>query len=245
MGMPVRQELQGQARSRIRQPFGHPTGVAMNTETELDRLRQVMIEQHLKARGIRDTSVLSAMQRVPRESFCSATSLAEAYADRALPIHCGQTISQPYMVAVMTECLELSGQERVLEIGTGSGYQTAVLAELAGHVFTVERHDQLAGIAAERLVTQGYTNFGVKVGDGTLGWPEHAPFDRILITAATRECPPALFDQLVETGILVGPFGAGDFQVLQVIRKLQGRADWRAVTGCRFVPLIGEQGEPG
>jgi protein-L-isoaspartate(D-aspartate) O-methyltransferase len=216
----------------------------MESATELDRVRQIMIERHLKPRGIRDPAVLAAMARVPRQRFVASSSLAEAYADRALPIDCGQTISQPYMVAVMSESLELTGDERVLEIGTGSGYQTAVLAELAGHVFSIERHERLSKQAGERLRALGYTNFSLRVSDGTLGWLEQAPFDRIMVTAATRECPGSLFDQLREGGLLVGPFGAGDCQSLQAIRKTAGRALTQVVTGCRFVPLIGAEGEP-
>ena len=144
----------------------------------------------------------------------------------------------------MSESLELTGGQRVLEIGTGSGYQTAVLAELAGHVFSVERHERLSQQAGERLQALGYTNYSLHVGDGTVGWPEQAPFDRIMVTAATRECPPSLLAQLREGGLLVGPFGAGDCQSLQAIRKTGGRAVTRVVTGCRFVPLIGAEGEP-
>lgn len=217
----------------------------MDPATELDRVRRKMIDRHLKPRDIRDSAVLAAMGRVPREDFVSTSSLAEAYADRALPIDCGQTISQPYMVAVMTESLEVTRDDRVLEIGTGSGYQTAVLAELAAQVYSVERHAWLSQRAAERLRTLGYANCTLHVGDGTVGWPEQAPFDRIMVTAATAKCPPSLFGQLSEGGILVGPFGAGDYQTLEVIRKVGGEPYSRAVTGCRFVPLIGTEGEPG
>jgi len=217
----------------------------MDPATELDRVRQTMIDRHLKPRDIRDSAVLSVMERVPREHFVATSSLAEAYADRALPIDCGQTISQPYMVAVMTESLDLTGDDRVLEIGTGSGYQTAVLAELAAHVYSVERHAPLSQRAAERLRAMGYTNCTLHVGDGTVGWAAQAPFDRILVTAATQKCPPSLFEQLREGGVLVGPFGAGDYQTLQVIRKVGGEPYSQAVTGCRFVPLIGAEGERG
>jgi protein-L-isoaspartate(D-aspartate) O-methyltransferase len=217
----------------------------MQPPTELDRVRRRMVERDLKSRGIRDSAVLAAMERVPRENFVFATSLAEAYADRALPINCGQTISQPYMVAVMTESLDLRGVERVLEIGTGSGYQTAILAELADHVYSVERHERLSKQAQQRLSAAGFTNCTLRVGDGTLGWPEEAPFDRILVTAATRRCPPPLLEQLVEGGLLVGPFGPSDYQTLQVIRKVEGEPHAVMGTGCRFVPLIGAAGENG
>jgi protein-L-isoaspartate(D-aspartate) O-methyltransferase len=216
----------------------------MESVTELDRVRRTMIERHLQPRGIHSSSVLAAMERVPRERFASSSSLAEAYADRALPIDCGQTISQPYMVAVMTECLELTGTQRVLEIGTGSGYQTAILAELAAHVYSLERHARLSQQADERLRELGYKNCTLRVGDGTLGWPEAAPFDRIMVTAASRECPRPLFEQLAEGGILTGPFGGGEYQVLQVTRKISGRPKSKDITGCRFVPLIGAEGEP-
>lgn len=215
----------------------------MQSSTERERVRRIMVERHLKPRDICNPAVLAAMERVPRERFASAVSLEEAYADRALPIDCGQTISQPYMVAVMTESLDLDSDDRVLEIGTGSGYQTAVLAELAARVYSVERHERLSQQAGQRLAALGYRNCTLRVGDGTLGWPDEAPFDRVIVTAATRECPPPLFEQLREGGVLVGPFGSGDYQTLQIIRKISGRPRRNDVTGCRFVPLIGAEGE--
>ena len=157
----------------------------------------------LVARGIRSTRVLAAMDRIPRERFVPAAARRLAYVDRALPIGSSQTISQPYIVALMTEALSLSGCETVLEIGTGSGYQTAILAELAAEVVSVERHGELSREAAAILVEFGYTNITLVDGDGTLGWPERAPYDRIIVTAAAGHIPPALEEQLADGGILV------------------------------------------
>lgn len=199
-----------------------------------------MLSEQLMARGIRDRRVLEAMGRVPREQFMSPELEADAYSDRALPIECEQTISQPFMVALMTEALGLSGTERVLEIGTGSGYQAAVLAELAQSVVTVERHPELSATAAARLARLGYGNVHLVVGDGTQGWPEEAPYDRVIVTAATRRCPQPLFDQLAEGGLLVIPLGDDEGQVLHRIRKSHGQPTSQALTGCRFVPLIAD-----
>lgn len=205
---------------------------------EIDFARERMIERDLRRRGIRDERVLAAMRRVPRERFVLPEFVDDAFADEALPIDCEQTISQPYMVALMTEALELAGQERVLEIGTGSGYQTAILAELAGDVVSIERHQPLSKRARETLDQLGYKNIRLYVGDGALGRAELAPFDRILITAAARRCPPDLFEQLAEGGILVGPFGPPESQSLDLIRKSGGRPRVQSLTTCRFVPLI-------
>src|SRR5688500_9575605 len=182
--------------------------------------RHAMIERQLRPRGIRDERVLRALGRIPRERFIPAELAGDAYADGALPIDCEQTISQPVIVALMTEALQLTGQEKVLEIGTGSGYQTALLAELAAEVFTIERHADLSRQAQERLQTLGYKNIHTRIGDGSLGWPEEAPFDRILVTAAAPDCPPALWDQLAEGGILVGPFGPPAEQNLWEMHKI-------------------------
>jgi protein-L-isoaspartate(D-aspartate) O-methyltransferase len=200
--------------------------------------RREMVEYQLRQRGVRDKRVLDAMSRVPREAFVPAALADEAYRDGALPIDCEQTISQPIIVALMTEALQLSGHERVLEIGTGSGYQAAILAELAAEVYSIERHAELGRQAAERLQALGYRNVYLKVGDGTLGWPEAAPFDRIILTAATTECPPALWEQLAEGGVLVGPFGSPAEQTLYETHKIGGKAQSRILTGCRFVPLV-------
>lgn len=206
--------------------------------------RRRMVHRDLETRGIRSPRVLEAMSRVPRERFVSPEFLDEAYADEALPIDCQQTISQPYMVAKMTEALELAGGEKVLEIGTGSGYQTAVLAEMGCRVVSMERHAALHQSAKERLAALGYGDVELLVGDGSLGCPQQAPFDRILVTAAAAEVPPALFDQLAEGGILVGPFGGPREQVLQAIRKVRGEAVVADLTACRFVPLVQDGPQP-
>ncbi|MCC7085352.1 MAG: protein-L-isoaspartate(D-aspartate) O-methyltransferase [Pirellulales bacterium] len=204
-----------------------------------DRLK--MLADQLERRGIRNPRVLRAMLSVPRERFVPAGELVDAYADRALNIDCGQTISQPYMVALMTESLELAGRESVLEIGTGSGYQTAVLCELAGCVTSVERHAELS-IAADRMLQSlGYKNYQLIVADGTYGWPEAAPYDRIICTAAAQRMPPLLFDQLSEGGILVIPLGASEAQSLEAVRKVNGQPRSHKLTGCRFVPLVGSE----
>jgi protein-L-isoaspartate(D-aspartate) O-methyltransferase len=199
-----------------------------------------MVERDLRRRGIQSEKVLDAMRRVPRERFVLPAFLDEAFADAALPIDCDQTISQPYMVALMTEALELTGTEKVLEIGAGSGYQTAVLAELAGEVVSIERHQQLFEKASRILAELGYRNVTLFAGDGSLGRPDLAPFDRILVTAAAKRCPPALFDQLAEGGILVGPFGGPEAQTLEAIRKQEGKPHVQSLTSCRFVPLVGD-----
>jgi protein-L-isoaspartate(D-aspartate) O-methyltransferase len=187
---------------------------------------------------VKDSRVLAAMGRVPREAFVPSDQASAAYCDSALPIDCEQTISQPVIVALMTEALQLSGSERVLEIGTGSGYQTAVLAELAAAVFSIERHGELSRQAGERLAQLGYQNVALRVGDGNLGWPEEAPFDRVLVTAGAAECPPALWQQLAEGGVLVGPFGPAADQCLYELRKIGGQPQSKVLTGCRFVPLL-------
>jgi len=203
-----------------------------------------MLRKQLRGRGIRDRRVLGAMAKVPRERFVPEDGRSDAYSDRALAIGWGQTISQPYIVALMTEALELSGTEKVLEIGTGSGYQTAILAELAGQVISVERCPELSAGAATVLAGLGYAGLALKLGDGSLGWPGEAPFDRIIVTAAAAECPSSLFGQLQEGGILVIPVGPQDYQTLQAIRKVDGSPQPRTLSPCRFVPLLGAQGWP-
>ncbi len=199
-----------------------------------------MVVEQLAERGIRDARVLAAMERVPRERFIDAGQADQAYADRALSIDCGQTISQPYIVGLMTEALSLQGTEKVLEIGTGSGYQTAVLAELAAHVVTIERHGDLSRRAQVVLAELGYHNVTFLVGDGNQGWPALAPYDRIIVTAAAADVPPALVEQLAESGILVIPLGDREGQVLEAVRKVNGRMQASALSGCRFVPLVGQ-----
>ena len=200
--------------------------------------RRQMVAQQLRARGIRDERVLGAMNQVPREAFVSENDRAFAYEDRALAIACEQTISQPYIVALMTAVLELNGAQRVLEIGTGSGYQAAVLAELGVEVFTIERHPQLAAEAQAVLAQLGYDRVRVKCADGTHGWPEEAPFDRIIITAGGSSLPPRVWEHLREGGILVAPLGDSGEQTLMQIRKLGNQPVAQALVGCRFVPLI-------
>jgi protein-L-isoaspartate(D-aspartate) O-methyltransferase len=206
--------------------------------SDLAAARRAMIDGQLRSRGITDERVLTAIERVPRELFVPAELAAEAYSDNALPIDCQQTISQPIIVAMMTQALQLAGRERVLEIGTGSGYQTAILAELAAVVFSVERHADLSRHASERLRQLGYRNVELCVGDGALGWPDHAPFDRIIVTAGAERCPPPLWEQLAEGGVLVGPFGPHWEQALYEIHKVGGRPESRFLTACRFVPLV-------
>ena len=196
----------------------------------------------LRKNGIQDERVLTAMGEIPREHFIDASLRAQAYADSALPILLGQTISQPMMVAVMTQALKLRGHERVLEIGTGSGYQTAILACLAGHVSSVERHQQLSYQAAIRLLQVGAYNASLYVGDGSLGWPDAAPYDRILVTAAAPAVPSLLLNQLVTWGMLVVPVGSHERQDLIVVHRAPWGPEQYSLGSCVFVPLIGQQG---
>jgi protein-L-isoaspartate(D-aspartate) O-methyltransferase len=208
-------------------------------EAPLTQARQQMVERQLKGRGITDARVLQAMGKVPRHSFVGPTLRAEAYADGALPIGEGQTISQPYIVALMTQLLELKGPERVLEVGTGSGYQAAVLAEVARRVYTIEILPVLAKTAAAHLASLGYRNVEVRAGDGYRGWPEAAPFDAIIVTAGATHIPAPLIEQLREGGRLVIPVGASSAtQELLQGRKEQGRLVTRIVGPVRFVPLV-------
>ncbi len=211
---------------------------------DLEAAREQMLRKQLQRRGIHHQGVLAAMAKVPRERFIAPELRDEAYADRALAIDCSQTISQPYIVGLMTQALELSGPQKVLEIGTGSGYQTAILAELARQVVSVERHAVLSQQAGRILSELGYRNVTLVTGDGTLGCPDHSPFDRIIVTAAAAEYPLTLFDQLEEGGILVIPLGGRDYQTLQAIRKLAGRPQAMNLSACRFVPLVGAYGWP-
>lgn len=203
------------------------------------------IVRQLREKGIRDARVLDAIGRVPRPRFVPPEVRDQALADRAVMIGCDQTISQPFIVAVMTVELSLTGVERVLEIGTGSGYQTAILARLAREVFTVERHPTLSLRARGILDGLGLDNIRYLVGDGTLGWPEAAPFDRALITAAAPKLPGPVFDQLAEGGLLVLPLGDEESQKITVVRKREGRPIFREGLACRFVPLIGREGWAG
>jgi protein-L-isoaspartate(D-aspartate) O-methyltransferase len=206
--------------------------------------RQLMVQRQLRGRDVEDPRVLAAMETVPRELFVPPDLRRRAYDDAALPIGSGQTISQPYMVARICEALALSGRERVLGVGTGSGYQAAVLAELAGEVHTIERVPELAEQARANLAAAGYEHVHVHVGDGTLGLPEHAPFSAIAVAAAAPRVPEALYDQLEPRGRLVVPVGRRRGQELQlVIRSPEGPAVVRSVP-CRFVPLVGAEGFP-
>jgi protein-L-isoaspartate(D-aspartate) O-methyltransferase len=214
----------------------------MESIVDFKELREFMVRTQLIPRGIKDERVLNAMRKVPRHLFVDESIQYRAYDDMALSIGEGQTISQPYMVAVMTELLELRGDEKVLEIGTGSGYQAAILAELAKEVYTIERVALLAKRAEERFHSIGYINIHVKVGDGTLGWPEESPFERIMITAGTPKIPEPLIEQLSEEGILIGPVGDRFSQQLLEVRKSKGKLLEEYHTPCVFVPLMGEYG---
>ena len=209
---------------------------------ELQTVREEMVTQQLEARGIHNSKVLEAFARVPRHRFVDEALQSRAYGDHALPIGGGQTISQPYMVALMTEALSLSGGEKILEIGTGSGYQTAILAEFTPRLFSIERDPEISRMAAQRLASLGYTNVILKTGDGTLGWPEHAPFDRILVTAGAPGVPASLLEQLGDPGRLVLPVGDRELQTLEVIDKVNGKTARRKLVECAFVPLLGQEG---
>ncbi len=214
------------------------------TEKDLYRIaREKMVEKQIKARGIKDERVLKAMLKVPRHLFVDPSLIDQAYADHPLPIGNGQTISQPYIVALMTEALELKGKERVLEIGTGSGYQTAILAELALWVYTIEKYPQLLERARQILVDKlGYKNISFKLGDGTLGWEEAAPFDAIIVTAAGPDIPQPLVDQLKEGGRIVIPVGDEHVQVLIKGVKKKGKLETTPLEGVKFVKLVGAYG---
>jgi protein-L-isoaspartate(D-aspartate) O-methyltransferase len=204
--------------------------------------RARMVEQQLRRRGIEDERVLAAMERVPRELFVPEGVRAYSYDDGALPIGEGQTISQPFVVATICSLLSLRGHERVLDVGSGSGYQAAVLAELAGEVVTVERIPGLAEVARARLAEAGYDAVEAVVGDGSLGLPERAPFDAIAVAAAAPSVPPALYEQLVEGGRLVVPRGSRGGQELVLVLRTPGGPAERKSIPVRFVPLLGDEG---
>lgn len=196
-----------------------------------------MVREQLEGRGIRDPRVLDAMSRVPRHEFVPPSLRKEAYLDRPLPIGGGQTISQPYIVALMTELLELQGGEMVLDVGTGCGYQAAVLAELGARVVSIEIHMELAARAAERLHRLGYEDILVEMADGKLGWPSGAPYDGIVVAAAPDRVPKALLDQLAFGGRLIIPVGSGEQTLKRIVRTKEG-FDERTVTKVAFVPLV-------
>jgi protein-L-isoaspartate(D-aspartate) O-methyltransferase len=197
-----------------------------------------MVRVQLAERGIRDLRVLDAMRSVPRHDFVPESFRQDAYEDHPLPIGEGQTISQPYIVAAMLEHLALQSTDRVLEIGTGSGYVTALLSLLCAEVYSVERHARLAALAESSVQRLKYWNVKIRVGDGSEGWAEYAPFDAILVSAATPEIPAALFAQLREGGRMVVPIGPSSSQELQLIRKVAERPEVKILEGCRFVPLV-------
>lgn len=209
---------------------------------DFEKLRELMVDAQLILRGIKDERVLNAMRKVPRHLFVDEYMQYKAYDDMALPIGEDQTISQPYMVAIMTELLELKGREKVLEVGTGSGYQAAILGELSREVFTIERKAELAKKAEERLRGLGYSNIHVRTGDGTLGCSEESPFDRILITAGTPKIPEPLIEQLADGGIIIAPVGIRFSQQLLIAKKSMGALSEQMHVPCVFVPLIGEHG---
>ena len=206
--------------------------------------RERMVEEQLRARGLRDERLLAAFRKVPRHLFVPGDLQPEAYTDHPLPIGAGQTISQPYMVALMTSRLHLQGHERVLEIGTGSGYQTAILAELALEVFSVERIPDLLLVVAQRLDALGYQNVHLTTGNGSLGCPGHAPYDAILVTAGAPDLPAPLLDQLADPGLMVLPIGPQAAQTLMEVAKRRGTVTRKPIASCAFVPLVGEHGWP-
>ena len=214
-------------------------GSESNPKGDLKAMREKMVETQIKARGVKDPRVLSALLKVERHRFVPEEHLNSAYSDQPLPIGEGQTISQPYIVALMTELLELKGEEKVLEIGTGSGYQAAILGELAKEVYTIEIIESLAAMAKKRLLEFGYQNIKVKAGDGYLGWPEAAPFDAIIITAAPDHIPKPLIEQLKEGGRMVVPVGTYTQELKKIIKR-SGKIETIDIIPVVFVPMTGE-----
>ncbi len=213
-----------------------------NGSNPLAQARARMVEEQLRSRGIRDPRLLEAMGKVPREEFIAGEDFRDAYGDHPLPIGAGQTVSQPYIVAAMVEALELRSTDHVLEVGTGTGYEAAILAELAAEVWTIERHEELANKAREILARLGYANVHVVHGDGSLGLPEQAPFDRILVAAAAPRIPESLVEQLGDGGRLVVPVGTRYEQQVHIVRKEGGEIIVTTHDQCRFVPLVGAEG---
>jgi protein-L-isoaspartate(D-aspartate) O-methyltransferase len=214
--------------------------VEAGVEARLARARERMVDEQLTRRGIADARVLEAMRRIPRHRFVEEGLAHSAYEDHPLPIGEGQTISQPYIVALMTSLLELTGQEKVLEVGTGSGYQTAVLGALARRVCSIERLPRLAERARNLLESLGVSNVWIRVGNGALGWPDEAPFDRILVAAGGPTVPPPLVEQLAEGGRMILPVGSAEDQVLTVVERTGGEVRSRQVGECKFVKLVGK-----
>jgi len=213
---------------------------ASTQEADFERARLAMVESQIQARGVSDSRVLEVMRRVPRHEFVPPEYRAEAYSDTPIPIGLGQTISQPYIVALMTELLQLAPGDQVLEVGTGSGYQAAVAAELVAEVYSIEIIPELARTAASRLEGVGYVNVSVRAGDGYLGWPDASPFDGILVAAGAEEIPQSLVDQLKPGARMIIPVGdQASFQVLQVVEKrTNGGIDLTETIPVRFVPLL-------
>lgn len=212
-------------------------------DLDFDAMRHAMVEEQLIARGITNKKVLDAFRKVPRHEFIGKDLLSSSYNDYPLPIGENQTISQPYMVALMTESLKLKGGERILEIGTGSGYQAAILAELVKEVYSVERFQGLADTAANIFERLEYKNIKIKVGDGTLGWEEFAPYDGVIVTAGAPGIPESLLKQLRDGGRMLIPIGSGGFgQILTLVEKIGKMTRSSEICGCMFVPLIGKEG---
>lgn len=213
----------------------------MEEKLDFVKMRRMMVERQIISRGIRDKKVIDAFLKVPREKFVPEHMKEYAYEDGPLSIGKGQTISQPYIVALMTEALCLEGKEKVLEIGTGSGYQAAILAEIGCDVYSVERIPELAISAKKTLKELGY-NVKIKIGDGTLGWMEFAPYDRVIVTAAGPDIPPSLYAQLKDGGYLIMPVGDRYFQDLILVKKTANRMEKKNFGGCQFVLLKGKEG---
>lgn len=227
----------GQRKEKL---FGRGADKDQEQRFRADRLK--MVQTQLRYRGVTDEAVLAAMEQVPRERFVPAAHHRDAYGDYPLPIGCGQTISQPYVVALMLQELRLQPHHRVLDVGAGSGYQTAILASLAAHVFAVERISELTQRAGETLASLKISNVTLATSDGSLGWPEHAPFDRIISGAASPDVPQPWIDQLRDEGRIIAPVGATDVQTLVLVIKHRGKIRRRPLSGVRFVKLIGEFG---
>ena len=217
--------------------------MSYSTPVDFNKLKAAMVIEQLIPRSISDKAVLEAFRKVPRHEFVPKDLQRSAYNDCPLPIDEGQTISQPYMAALMTECLKLEGAEKVLEIGTGSGYQAAILGEIAGEVYSVERFKNLADKASKVLSSLSYKNIHIKVGDGTLGWSEFAPYDGIVVTAGAPGVPESLVKQLKDGGRLVIPIDSGGFgQMLTLVERIGPTTRTSDICACTFVPLIGKEG---
>ncbi|MDO8952857.1 MAG: protein-L-isoaspartate(D-aspartate) O-methyltransferase [Draconibacterium sp.] len=223
--------------------FAFVMGCSAQDADKFNGQRMQMVERQIKARGVTDKATLDACRKVPRHRFVLPQYINSAYADSPLPIEEGQTISQPYIVAFMTEALTLKRTDKVLEIGTGSGYQAAILAEICDSVFTIEIFPKLGNKAIELFAELGYKNIYCKIGDGYKGWPEHAPFDAIIVTCSPTHIPQPLQDQLAEGGRMIIPVGETHFQSLVLLEKKKGKLREEKVLPVRFVPMITEEGE--